>query len=497
MDSPGSRQTIANGLPPILGYGSAVLATGVALILHWSLFYWLAVDASYLLFILAIIVAAGIGGFGPGLLATIAGLLSAFVVAPGPLTQTDFINGILFAVIGLGITGFGARLFHARRLAAAGLSNLRAREAHLQSILDTVPEAIIVIDESGMIQSFSGAAERLFGYNSGDVIGLSINMMMPEPYRSSHDDHISRYLATGEKHIIGIGRLVVGLRKDGTTFPMELAVGEMRSGGQRFFTGFVTDVTERQQTEARLQELQSELVYISRMTAMGEMASALAHELNQPLSAIANYLKGSKRLLERAGNTQLQPLSEALDRANEQALRAGEIIRKLRGFIGRSETEQRVESTAKLVEEAAALALVGAKNLNIQVQFRMNPAIDKVMADRIQIQQVLLNLMRNAIEAMEESERREMMVTNTLHSDGMVRIEVSDTGMGLLPNVKKQLFQPFVTSKPQGMGIGLSISHTIIEAHGGKIWAEPNEGGGTRFCLTLPAAGVEDIDERK
>ena len=148
------------------------------------------------------------------------------------------------------------------------------------------------------MQSFSAAAERLFGYSAAEVIGKNVKMLMPSPYRESHDGYLDRYLRTGERRIIGIGRVVVGERKDGSTFPMELAVGEMRSGNQRFFTGFIRDLTERQQTEARLQELQSELVHISRLTAMGEMASALAHELNQPLSAIANYMKGSRRLLE-------------------------------------------------------------------------------------------------------------------------------------------------------------------------------------------------------
>ncbi len=186
-------------------------------------------------------------------------------------------------------------------------------------------------------------------------------MLMPSPYREKHDGYLERYLTTGERRIIGIGRVVVGERKDGSTFPMELAVGEMRSSDQRFFTGFIRDLTERQKTEARLQELQSELVHISRLTAMGEMASTLAHELNQPLSAIANYLKGSRRLLEGKDDERSVMMRDALDKAADQALRAGQIIRRLRDFVARGESERRVESVAKLVEEASALALVGAK----------------------------------------------------------------------------------------------------------------------------------------
>ena len=195
---------------------------------------------------------------------------------------------------------------------------------------------------------------------------------------------------------------MVGERKDGSTFPMELAVGEMKSSNQRFFTGFIRDLTERQKTEARLQELQSELVHISRLTAMGEMASTLAHELNQPLSAIANYMKGSRRLLEGKDDERSAMMRDAIDKAAEQALRAGQIIRRLRDFVARGESEHRVESVKKLVEEASALALVGAKDQGVRVRFQFDPSADLVLADKVQIQQVLLNLIRNAIEAMED-----------------------------------------------------------------------------------------------
>ena len=233
------------------------------------------------------------------------------------------------------------------------------------------------------------------------MIGQNVKNLMPSPYRENHDGYLQRYLSTGERRIIGIGRVVVGQRKDGSTFPMELAVGEMKSGDQRFFTGFIRDLTERQKTEARLQELQSELVHISRLTAMGEMASTLAHELNQPLSAIANYLKGSRRLLEGVSDEKSATMRDALDKAADQAMRAGQIIRRLRDFVARGESERRVESITKLVEEASALALVGVKDLGIRVQFQFDPEIDLVIADRVQIQQVLLNLIRNAMEAME------------------------------------------------------------------------------------------------
>ena len=370
-----------------------------------------------------------------------------------------------------------------------------ARQAHLQSILDTVPEAMIVIDDRGIMQSFSSAAERLFGYQAGEALGQNVKILMPSPYRENHDGYMQRYQNTGERRIIGIGRVVVGQRKNGSTFPMELAVGEMKTGEQRFFTGFIRDLTERQKTEARLQELQSELVHISRLTAMGEMASTLAHELNQPLSAISNYLKGSQRLLEGAPDERSVTMRDALSKASDQAMRAGQIIRRLRDFVSRGESEQRVENIIKLVEEASALALVGVKDSGIRVTFQFDPSVELVLADRVQIQQVVLNLIRNAMDAMEETKARDLMVSVMPAGDTLVRVSVADTGLGLAPEISEQLFQPFITTKRHGMGVGLSISHTIVEAHGGRIWAEPNPVGGTIFHFTLTAVSEGDADD--
>jgi two-component system sensor kinase FixL len=374
------------------------------------------------------------------------------------------------------------------------LEALREREAHLRSILDTVPDAMVVIDIHGLIQSFSATAERLFGWSAADVIGRNVSMLMPQPYRDAHDGYLERYLTTGERRIIGIGRVVVGERRDGSTFPMELAVGEMKSADRRYFTGFVRDLTERQETERRLQDLQSELVHVSRLTAMGEMASALAHELNQPLSAAANYLKGSRRLLE-SETPDLPRLREAMEKAADQTLRAGQIIRRLRDFVARGESEPRIESLPKAIEEAGVLALIGAAERGVRVRNRIDSRVDLVLADKVQIQQVLVNLMRNAIEAMQESERRELTVSATPVADGMIEVAVADTGSGIRPDVAERLFQPFFTTKSQGMGVGLSISRTIVEAHGGRIWVESNDRGGATFRFTLRAVRPEDLGD--
>jgi two-component system sensor kinase FixL len=475
-------------------YAIAILAIALGLAVELSLASVQQGEASYLFFVPAILIASAIGGWGPGLLATVLGaLLGLFFIRDfRSLSTADIVSAVTFVLVGVGVSWRGQILSGFRRSATASAEAALSREAHLQSILDSIPDAMIVIDERGIMHSFSSAAERLFGYDAADVLGKNVKLLMPTPYREDHDSYLNRYLRTGKRRIIGIGRVVVGQRRDGSTFPMELAVGEMQTSDRRFFTGFIRDLTERQQTEARLQELQAELVHVSRLTAMGEMASALAHELNQPLSAIANYMKGSRRLLDDSSNERAKILREAMDKAAEQALRAGEIIRRLRDFVARGESERRVEDVKKLVEEASALALVGAKDKGVRVRFEFAPRIDFVLADKVQIQQVLLNLMRNAIEAMEEAEKRELVVSTALTQDNMVEISVADTGAGIAPEISAQLFQPFVTTKRQGMGVGLSISRTIIEAHGGSIAPRTNPGGGTVFCFTLPAVTKEE-----
>ena len=373
----------------------------------------------------------------------------------------------------------------------------RESELRLRSIIDTVPDAIVVIDAQGTIQSFSPAAERLFGYDSGEVIGRNVNILMPTPYREAHDGYLGRYLRTGERRIIGIGRVVVGLRKDGETFPMELQVGEFAFMGSRFFTGFVRDLTERQKSERRIQDLQAELLHASRLSVMGQMASTMAHELNQPLTAVTNYLEAGRQLLATGAGSP-ERLGEIMEKAVAQAQRAGEVIRQLRQFVSKGETEHRIESLNQLVEEALALALVGARQRGVRTSLELDHALPLVLVDHVQIQQVVLNLVRNAIEAMEEMELRELVVaTRTVPDQEMAEVIVADSGPGIAPELADRLFQPFVTTKKTGMGLGLSICREIVEAHHGRLTTTPGSPRGTVFRMTLPIASRQEPDDAR
>jgi two-component system sensor kinase FixL len=481
---PGDALLMHGRRSELLRYGLVVAAVVFAFGVRSALSPLLEDHAPYLFFVPALLIAAGVGGLGQGLVATGLSLPLAlfFVVQHRAIGWPETVNGVAFVIIGFGAAWLGERLHQARLWAAT-------REAHLRSILAAVPDAMIVINENGIVQGFSAAAERLFGYKAAEIIGKNVDMLMPAPHREAHNGYIKRYLATGERRMIGMIRVVAAQHRNGSTFPIELSVGEMNCGHERFFTGFIRDLTERQQTEARLQELQTELARVSRLTALGEMASAIAHELNQPLAAISNYLNGSRRLLEQLADSRLSAVRDALRNAAEQALRAGQVIRRLRDFVARKESEKRVESVTKLVQEAAALALVGAKEKGIRVAFDFDPRCDLVLADKVQIQQVLVNLMRNGIEAMEDTPRKQLMVCTKRTPDKMMmQVCVIDTGCGISDDMHAKLFEPFVTTKPSGMGVGLSISRTIVQAHGGTIEAKAGAGGGTAFRFTLPVA---------
>ncbi len=346
-------------------------------------------------------------------------------------------------------------------------------------------DGIMIIDEKGNVRVYNKACERLFGYSAGEVIGRNLNMLMPAPYHGEHDRYLSHYLATGEKHIIGIGREVQGRRKDGSVFPMNLSVGEGVLRGDRIFLGVITDISERVQRERRIMELQSEMLHVGRLTDMGQVAAGLAHELNQPLTAILNYTNAGLDMADERGDTELKSV---FGKVAEQATRAGNIIRRLRAFIEKRGPNRTEEDITRTIDEAIRLGQINPAERGVKLRVVFERGLPQVSIDRVQIQQVLINLMKNAVEAMEKSERRELTISVGKVVPDLVQVSVADTGSGISEEMAEKLFQPFVSTKASGMGMGLSICRGIIEAHGGRLWLEPHPGGGAVFRFNVPAA---------
>jgi two-component system sensor kinase FixL len=492
-------------------------------------------------------------------------------------------------------------------------------ERDFRALLDAAVDAVIVIDDRGLIEEFSLAAQRVFGYAADEVIGRNVSELMPEPYHSEHDGYLARYSSTRKPHIIGIGREVVARRKDGSVFPAELAVGQVADDEPMRFVGFIRDITQRKEAEEQLKrseaelrlaqelanlgnyvvhvlgdepdyfsaqlyrildvpvagekvsredfferwvhaadrdrvieafsrmdasgvpldieyqvslrdgrirhlhhiaqavqdasgrvakhvgtmhdvtdrrhaedearQLQDRLTHFSRLSTMGEMAAGLAHEINQPLSAIATYAQASQRFL-KLPEPDIAEVLGALEQINTQALRAGEVIRRLRNFVKNREVKREAVDCSRLLDDLRTLAETDARLHNIRLRIDAEDALPTVYADPIQLQQVVLNLVRNAIDAMADApeDRREVVLMTRRSADGEVEITVADRGSGLVPEATEHLFNPFFTTKAGGTGLGLAISRSIVRAHGGRLWHTPNEESGARFHFTLPVS---------
>ena len=339
---------------------------------------------------------------------------------------------------------------------------------------------ILVIGVDGVIQLVNPAATQIFGYEACEMIGRNVSMLMPEPDRNAHEGYIKTYLGSGEARIINSERNVEGHRKGGSLFPLVLKVSEIWCGGERWFVGYTWDVTERGKMDARLEKMHRD-----RLSSIGELAAGLAHELNQPLAA-GSYLNVARRLARLPPEKRPSSLEDALDKGAAQLVRAGHIVTHLREFIARREPNKILTDLHKLIEETLELVRPGTEQRHIRLSVQLAAPKSSVIADRVQLKQVLVNLIRNAKESMLEGERRELTISTWLSSQQTIRVDVADTGAGLAEIVKADLFEPFMTTKKGGLGVGLSISREIIEAHYGKIWAEANPSGGTTMSFTVP-----------
>jgi two-component system CheB/CheR fusion protein len=360
----------------------------------------------------------------------------------------------------------------------------RDSEARMRAVIDGVADSIITMDEQGVVQSVNTATTRMFGYPPGDIIGRNVSLLVPDPRHALPETFTG---SPGGGELIDASREVEGRRKDGSPFAVELGVSEIRHGKERLFIGFVRDLSERRRFEARLSKL-----HANRLDSMADMATALAHELNQPLAAATNYFALARQI---AGSGPQPPtLQEALEKASGQLLRAGQIIAHLREFMTRGEPNRVEQSLHALIRDACELVAPSMRELNVELTLRLEAAEDEVLADRIQIEQALVNLIRNAMEAMQDSEERKLTISTSLQ-DGMIRTDVTDTGRGLSEQSNVDLFVPFTSTKRTGLGVGLSISRSIVEAHYGAIWAEPNPAGhGSQFSFTLPLGRMEKAE---
>lgn len=370
---------------------------------------------------------------------------------------------------------------------ARDITERKGVELRLQAIVDNAVDSIVVIDEKGRIASANPATFTLFGYSEAEMVGRNVAMLMPPSDAGTHDQYIDRYRTTGQRRIIGVGRQVMGLRKNGTTFPLDLSIAEwFDTDGRRHFTGIMRDVTAQQEAEGKLRRAHDTLLSVSRLSAAGAMASTLAHELNQPLTASSNLLRSARRLLERGQDMGKVP--GLLAEASAEVLRAGSIIRRMREYTVNGELDPAPHRLADLAQTALTMVQRRAETRSVDIEWQLDPAVDKVMADPIQIEQVIANLLRNAVEAMEDGTERRIVIETEAEGD-QAALHVHDSGHGIAPEQMDRLFQPFATTKDSGTGLGLAICRTIVEAHGGQIHANNRLGGrGATFTITLPVA---------
>ena len=362
-------------------------------------------------------------------------------------------------------------------------------QARLLSVLETAADGIIVIDDSGAILIFNKACEAMFGYPAADVLGQNIKLIMPAEYAVDHDTYIDNYKRTGVKRIIGIGREVRGRHCDGTVFPLELSVGEATTPMGRQFIGILRDLRPRKESEARLAELQSELVHLARVSAIDEMGAAIAHELNQPLTALMLYLQAIRRAHAK-GIDLNNIMGDILDKAAHEAERAGHIIQRMRQFVEKREPERHVRQIDPLIDDAIDLTLLGQHH-RIRIDRELGPDLPPVSVDPVQVQQIVVNLVRNAIEAASQAGEPAIRVVTRRKGDDVV-LDVHDNGAGIAPEAMAKLFQAFASSKRRGMGLGLAISRTIAQNHGGDLVVDPGGNGkGACFSLVLPMAPLK------
>jgi two-component system sensor kinase FixL len=366
---------------------------------------------------------------------------------------------------------------------------LREREAKLNSIFNAAVEGIIMLDRHGCVVTANAAVKAILGYAEEELVGNNVNMLMRPEQSVQHDQYIKEYIDNGRSNIIGSIREVEGMHKGGWIVPLDLSLSEFFIDGEIFFTGILRDISQRKLQEQENREHLEELAHVTRLGLMGEMASGIAHEVNQPLTAIVAYTEVSLNLLKMP-SLDTEKLAGILAKTHQQALRAGQIIHRMRDFV-RSKTAERVlVCINQLIKDCIGLCADDIKLQNIKLGLDLAVDLLPVYVNEVQIEQVLLNLLRNAIEAMKELPRehpRRLLISTRLDDRRFVEIAIEDSGPGIAPADLAKIMTPFFTTKKNGMGMGLSISRSLVEAHHGTLRFNNVPGSGCTFYVTLPS----------
>ncbi|MCK5120326.1 MAG: PAS domain S-box protein, partial [Methylococcales bacterium] len=373
---------------------------------------------------------------------------------------------------------------------------LVAREAKLNSIFNAAVEGIITINEKGIIESANSAATKIFNYHANELIGKHVNKLMPSPHNEIYGDFLQYYLPSHQAKIIGEIQQLDGRRKDGSLVPLDLSISKYKIDDKPFFTGMIRDVSERKRKELLDKQHLDELAHVTRMGLMGEMASGIAHEVNQPLAAIATYCQVSLSMLN-TDKPDLLSLQEVLQKTEKQALRAGQIISRMRAFITSNTLQRSTIDINELVDDAMDLARDECQKFSIKCSMELADALPSISADRVQIEQVLLNLIKNSIDAVSKlpkDKQRKLSVQTYLREDRKIEIRVKDNGLGINEVEQGKIFTPFFTTKESGMGMGLSICQSLINAHGGELRFSSEKNKGSTFYFTLPIIGKSNED---
>jgi two-component system, LuxR family, sensor kinase FixL len=471
----------------VLGAGTLV----TALVFSQSRFPYLFLVSPFV-----VVAAFRLGAVGTAvstiLIAIVSSIATSIGHGPIQLVNGDTATKLLVLQLFLA-TNFGMGLPIAAAL--AGRERLRAELAQsrdfVQSIVETMNEIVFRADAQGRWTFLNPAWEAIMGFTVEQSLGmLAVDFLHPDDKLSGTESVAA--LATGNVSLGRSRRRFVNA--SGVLRQMEVSFRPLfNSNGVYVGTnGSMRDVTDHEAADAGLKQAQPELIHVSRLSAMGAMASTLAHELNQPLGAVANYARGLKRLLAKGDWKVPAIVADTLVEIDEGVVRAGEIVRRLRALVERGDIDRKFENVPELIRESCGIGLVDAKLRGIDLHFEFDPQALSVFVDRIQIQQVLVNLLRNAVDAMADSKIRQIVISTKL-TGVFCEIGLQDSGPGIDEDVRQRLFAPFNTSKQSGLGIGLSICRTIIEAHGGQIWCDDAIKNGTKFRLQLPVGEAEEI----